>query len=364
MNPLGFLRRAIRRLAGRDSPARRLGVVESRHLAEMQTLLLAKTYADLLAGGRGTRPARIAYVGNSPRLMWLTEAMADCVGGRSTASFFCGRNDDMFRPAQSLESLQPNELDVAFVSDVDPGVERKLLSSLQGLRDTGARLPTIRPIVLSDAHASVSSCCLPDQFNTCLNIHKLAVISLATYLAPRDGAVVECGVYLGGTTIWMGLLQRALGVRRPLFALDTFSGMPAPVDQDGQTIYQAGTFAETSLERVARAYRSHGVSEDIEIVPGLVQETFPLVWRKVSSIALALVDTDQYAGTIAALREIVPRLCRNGLIIVDDTTLPGVEAAIEEAVAAFPQLRRIRLRHNFDLLYADTDANFLSEPNG
>lgn len=331
----------------------------------LHVLLLARTYLDLLRQIRSTRSLDLAYVGYEPRLLGLTEAVFDCAGPESTEIFFEGRPDDIYHPSKPLETLITGKVDLAFIADVDGQRERELTLRCRRLLQGGdlqAGLHYLRLLRLADAHQTAAARCVPGAFISCLNIHKLAVISLATYLAPLRGSVIECGSYLGGTAIWMALLQQALGRKRTIFAMDTFEGMPSPVEQDGATIYQAGLFEQSNFSRVETYIRAHGLSSEIRLVQGLVQHTFADVWKQTDSVAFALVDTDQYSGTRAALDEIVPRLEPNGLIIVDDTTVAGVDLAINESMATFPHLRRVSLRRNFDVLYAETDAGFLSEP--
>lgn len=331
----------------------------------LDVLLLARTYTDLLKQIHSKRSLDLAYVGYEPRLLGLTEALLDCAGPEATEVFFDGRPDDIYHPSRPLEALATGKLDLAFIADLDSQHERELMLRCRRLAqggDLSASFHHLRLLRLADAHQATAARCVPGEFISCLNVHKLAAISLAAYLAPLRGSVIECGSYLGGTAIWMALLQQALGRERAIFAMDTFEGMPSPVEQDGSTIYQAGLFEQSNYRRVESHIQAHGLSSEIHLVPGLVQHTLADVWKQTDSVAFALVDTDQYSGTRAALDEIVPRLELNGLIIVDDTTVGGVDLAIKEAVASFPRLRRVSLRRNFDLLYAETDACFLSEP--
>lgn len=331
----------------------------------LAVLLLARTYADLLKQICSRQSLALAYVGFEPRLLQLTESLRDCAGPESTEFFFEGRPDDNRHPSRPLEALATEKIDLAFIADVDGEHERALAARCRRLRRDGAPPTTfhqLRLLRLADAHWAAAARCLPGSFNSCLNIHKLAVISLAAYLAPPEGAVIECGSFLGGTAIWMALLQQALGRHRPIFAMDTYEGMPSPVEKDGQTVFQAGVFGGSNYGRVESYICAHGLSDDIRMIKGLVQHTFADVWKQADAVAMALVDTDQYSGTRTALEEIVPRLRRNGLIIVDDTTVRGVDLAINETMSSVPQLRRIPLRHNFDVLYLETDACFLSEP--
>lgn len=331
--------------------------------SSLNVLLLARTYADLLMSVRNKKSLSLAYVGDDYRLLGLTEALSDCTGFGSE-SFFAGKPTDTFRQSQLLSGLDVQSVDVAFLADSDPATENRLGRELRQLLSEGSSANTtrlLRLLKLADACESVARQCRPDCWISCLNPHKLAVISLAILLAPRTGAVIECGTYLGGTTIWMALLQRVLRIVRPLFALDTFEGMPAPIAQDGVTVYQQGLFSDNQFDRVEGYYRAQDVLSDIRMLKGLAQETLPQIWKHSEKVALAFLDMDQYAGTIAGLNAIVPRLQQDGLIIVDDTTVTGVDLAIRETLEAFPQLRRIPLRRNFDVLYASPGPGFLSE---
>ena len=65
-----------------------------------------------------------------------------------------------------------------------------------------------------------------------------------------------------------------------------------------------------------------------------------------------LLDCDQYAGTIGGLRGMIDDLLPGGCIIVDDTSVVGVQRALSEFCAEHPGIRRIpHVTHNFDLLF-------------
>ena len=70
-----------------------------------------------------------------------------------------------------------------------------------------------------------------------------------------------------------------------------------------------------------------------------------------------LLDTDQYSGTKGGLTIGVPHLLPKGLIIVDDTTVHGVDEAIKESQIEFPGLVRCNVLENFDLLYLREDGD-------
>lgn len=87
------------------------------------------------------------------------------------------------------------------------------------------------------------------HFLTCLDARKLSIVAILNALAP-NGGFLECGVYLGGGTIYVARQCHELGKGRRIFALDTFEGMPAPVEQDGDTLFHEGLFSDNHFDRV------------------------------------------------------------------------------------------------------------------
>ena len=92
------------------------------------------------------------------------------------------------------------------------------------------------------------------------------------------------------------------------------------------------------------------MDNDIQIVPGLCQETLPAIIAKNPNVAFAFLDTDQYAGTKGGLDMVGPILKSGDVIVVDDTRVKGVDVAIQEALARDPGLVRAPVLMNFDLV--------------
>ena len=93
------------------------------------------------------------------------------------------------------------------------------------------------------------------------------------------------------------------------------------------------------------------IRADIEIVPGLCQETLPAIITKNPNVAFAFLDTDQYAGTKGGLDMVGPVLRKGDIIVVDDTSVRGVDVAIGEALAKDRGLMRAPVLMNFDLVF-------------
>jgi hypothetical protein len=152
------------------------------------------------------------------------------------------------------------------------------------------------------------------------------------YIAKANvpGAVVECGVWRGGSMMAAALTLLRLGVvDRELYLFDTFTGMTTPGPNDVTAAGDAAADrlsdaapdsrlrAEASLEDVRQALLGVGYPEErIYFVAGPVEETLPA--HAPTRIALLRLDTDWYSSTKHELVHLYPRLVTRGVLIVDD----------------------------------------------
>lgn len=179
------------------------------------------------------------------------------------------------------------------------------------------------------------------------------------YVVRRDlpGAIVECGVWRGGSMLAVARTLLRLGVTdRDLFLFDTFEGMSAPTDHDvafdGQTAADAlrsGSpgdlvHANAPLEGVREVLRSSGYDvHHIHFVQGMVEDTVPDAAPE--RIALLRLDTDWYESTRHELNHLYPRLADGGVLIIDDYGhWQGARRAVDEyfaEIATPPLLNRL-----------------------
>jgi O-methyltransferase len=171
------------------------------------------------------------------------------------------------------------------------------------------------------------------------------------------GAIVECGVWRGGSMMAVALTLRRLGGRRKLWLYDTYCGMTAPGTEDvdfqgraavelisGDSPQAVLIRAESSLEEVQGAMAQTGYPmEEITFVVGPVEKTIP---RQVpETIALLRLDTDWFESTRHELVYLWPRLSQGGVLIIDDYgDWAGAKRAVDEYFASLslrPLLQRI-----------------------
>lgn len=167
-----------------------------------------------------------------------------------------------------------------------------------------------------------------------------------------EGAIVECGVWRGGSMMVAAhTLLEAGDKTRDLYLFDTFDGMSAPTERDklmdgtpaDQILgelpknEQAGNYwCFAGLEGVRNNLLSTGYPEArLHFVPGKVEDTLPA--NAPERIALLRLDTDWYESTKHELEHLYPRLVKNGVLIIDDYgTWQGARQAVDEYFASQP----------------------------
>jgi len=182
----------------------------------------------------------------------------------------------------------------------------------------------------------------------------VALVRIAEYVeaARLPGAIVECGVWKGGSMMAVALtLQRLGSLERDLWLYDTFEGMPRPIDADVDFKGDAaGPMFETwrretdssswcfsPLEEVEQNVRSIGYPpERLIFVKGKVEDTVP--GRMPDRICLLRLDTDWYESTRHELEHLYSRLVPGGVVVFDDYGYwKGARKAVDEFLAGLPE---------------------------
>ncbi|MBI5384902.1 MAG: class I SAM-dependent methyltransferase [Verrucomicrobia bacterium] len=179
----------------------------------------------------------------------------------------------------------------------------------------------------------------------------VGMIDAVKYIAANriEGAIVECGVWMGGSTMAALYALQSLGdTSREIYMYDTFEGMSAPTEKD---VMFDGTPAKAVLieserqdgainywcfmgvEAVRRNILATGYPEKrLHFVKGKVEDTLPT--HLPGKIALLRLDTDWYESTKHELTHLYPLLAPNGVLIIDDYGhWQGAKQAVEEYFA-------------------------------
>jgi O-methyltransferase len=172
----------------------------------------------------------------------------------------------------------------------------------------------------------------PYTMTTAEAIYALADAVRYTIRHEIPGAVVECGVWRGGSmmTVARTLLEAGRSDVE-LYLFDTFQGMSAPTEADfcwtgeraddllaGEARDESSVlWAQATLVDVRAAMEATGYpSERIHYVEGRAEETLPAAAP--DQVALLRLDTDWYESTKHELLHLYPRLAPGGVLILDD----------------------------------------------
>jgi O-methyltransferase len=163
--------------------------------------------------------------------------------------------------------------------------------------------------------------------------------------ARTPGAIVECGVWRGGSSMAAALaLIEGGDTARDLYLFDTYEGMSAPTeaDRNWRGSSAAGRFSRSqrgdeksswcyaSIEDVRANLLSTGYEEQrLHFVKGKVEDTLPR--EAPDQIALLRLDTDWYESTRHEMTHLYPRLAPGGVLIIDDYGYwEGARKAVDE----------------------------------
>lgn len=144
------------------------------------------------------------------------------------------------------------------------------------------------------------------QNTTCVFRDRLELLKRAAAIAPRDGAMLEFGVF-------QGVSINALAVQFPhreICGFDSFEGLPEPWRRSETSTYDTGHFAVESLPHVP---------SNVTLVKGFFDASLPAWMAERSEIKIALIhiDVDLYSSTKFVLNSL-DHLIETGCVIVFD----------------------------------------------
>ena len=228
-------------------------------------------------------------------------------------------------------------------------IKQSVRSTIQRIHNIWCGLEQYRldgfPADFEERHIEIIKKVSPYTLTSAKKIYSL--IESVRYVLKNNiqGALVECGVYRGGSMMTIALTLMEEGVMdKDLYLFDTYEGMPAPDERDVDIWGKSATktfakrkishvsskWTNASLEDVKKAMALTGYpAQRIHFVKGLVENTIPE--ESPESIALLRLDTDWYQSTMHELTHLYPRLSSRGIVIVDDYGhYKGARQAVDE----------------------------------
>lgn len=205
------------------------------------------------------------------------------------------------------------------------------------------------PVDFTAADRAIHQRVRPFTMTTNDNIKTLLEAVRYVHRARIPGAIVECGVWRGGSSMIAALaLQELQDTSRDLYLYDTFEGMSRPTEADA---FPDGTPAAQEFERTqlgtdssdwcratledvtANLHRTGYPADRLHFIRGKVEDTIPGTLP--GQIALLRLDTDWYDSTKHELEHLYPLLAPHGILIIDDYGYwSGARRATDEYFAA------------------------------
>ena len=145
----------------------------------------------------------------------------------------------------------------------------------------------------------------------------------------EGGALIEIGVWRGGTAALIATQAKNLGLRDKVYACDTFSGIVKAGAEDPD--YVGGEHADTSRRSVEELFYKTLKLNNIEILAGIFPEE---TGAKVENLKFRFchIDVDVYQSAKDVAEWIWERLVPGGMIVYDDyggDTTPGIARYVD-----------------------------------
>ena len=193
-----------------------------------------------------------------------------------------------------------------------------------------AKAPERFPSDFDDDMVNIITAVRPYSMTSPDKLHALVTATRYVVRYGIPGAIVECGVWRGGSMQAVARCLDAAGVHdRDLYLYDTFEGMTGPTDLDRRHdgASAAGlletqdrdsmVWARATLEDVQQGFsRLPYPKERVHFVKGPVEETVPQTLP--DEIAILRLDTDWYESTAHELTHMYDRLVSGGVLLLDD----------------------------------------------
>lgn len=199
----------------------------------------------------------------------------------------------------------------------------------------------------------------------------LAKTQMFQYVLPVHGAIVECGVFMGGglfTWSQLSAIHEPTNHNRRVIGFDTFDGFPSVSDKDDgvDLSHRAeGGYrfeGEDELQACADLHdlnRPIGHIPKIELVKGDAIRTIPDYLAKNPHLVVSMLylDFDLYEPTKVALETLLPRMPKGAVLAFDElnqSQWPGETQAVLETVG-LQNLRIQRMPFTPSLSFAVLD---------
>jgi O-methyltransferase len=166
------------------------------------------------------------------------------------------------------------------------------------------------------------------QHNTLVDIWRCHELwTMVGEVLDVPGAIVEVGVWRGGTGAIMASRAAQLGIAETLYLCDTWEGVVKTTDVD--TYYRDGKHDDTSLDIVTRLVSELGLTNVTTLQGIFPDETAD----RIEEDTFRMAHIDVYQSAKDVFDWVWPRLSPHGVVVFDDygfPACPGVAKFVDE----------------------------------
>lgn len=159
------------------------------------------------------------------------------------------------------------------------------------------------------------------------------LLEFATVALKTEGDLVELGCYRGDTSLLLEKLLETKKIAKKLWIYDSFEGLPEKTTEDlsvaGDEFKEKELFV--SKREVVERFKKAGLK--VPIVKKAFFENLNQETDLPKKIAFAFLDGDLYSSIKTSLKLVLPKMSRDGIILVHDYNnpkLPGSARAVDE----------------------------------
>jgi hypothetical protein len=228
-------------------------------------------------------------------------------------------------PSRFIEPARTTTKEVQFRVGLEEYYSKSIGSNVEKLQNFTKYVPT------QDLRKFV---CRQELFKKILHVH---------------GSIIECGVlYGGGLMAWAQLSEifEPLNHLRNIIGFDTFAGFVSVSEKDKTgTAFQGknGGLSIDSYKDLQESIKLYNENrflnhiEKVKLVKGDIAETLPEYLEANPHLVVSLVylDYDIYEPTLVALKHLVPRIPKGGIIAFDELNhevWPGETVAVMQEI--------------------------------
>lgn len=180
---------------------------------------------------------------------------------------------------------------------------------------TSTYAPWLSDSSFNDTYKIIKNYTLVDKYR-CYELWQLV-----NETAKLDGALIEVGVWKGGSGALIAKRAKLSGIKDKVYLCDTFTGVVKAGEKD--STYEGGEHANTSKEIVEELSNKLKLNNTRILVGMFPEETSKLVSD--NKFRFCHIDVDVYQSSKDIVKWLWPKLVIGGIVVFDDYGFEGCD---------------------------------------